>query len=177
MNRSFLRTQLRNADLGIEGIDPYFEKSFTMDRAYAVNWNLAERLTLDYTATARAIIDEPAGDIDTEIKRDSVWNNLKSFGRIKDFNHNVRATYTLPFDKIPLTEWISADLGYNATFNWQAGAIGQRDTLGNNANNTREITLTGKFDLVSLYNNIGVLKEINSPQRSRSRARSCQYYT
>ena len=172
MNRSFLRTQLRNADLGIEGIDPYFEKSFTMDRAYAVNWNLAERLTLDYTATARAIIDEPAGDIDTEIKRDSVWNNLKSFGRIKDFNHNVRATYTLPFDKIPLTEWISADLGYNATFNWQAGAIGQRDTLGNNANNTREITLTGKFDLVSLYNNIGVLKEINSPQRSRSRARS-----
>lgn len=172
LNRSFLRTQLRNSDLGTDGIDPYFEKSFTMDRSYAVNWNLAERLTLDYTATANAIIDEPEGDIDTDIKRDSVWNNLKNFGRIKNYTHNINATYTIPFDKFPLTEWISSDLGYNTTFNWQAGAIGQRDTLGNSANNTREVTLSGKLDLVKLYNNIGVLKKINSPQRSRSRSRA-----
>lgn len=171
LNRSFLRTQLRNADLGIDGIDPNFEKAFTMDRSYAVNWNLAERITLDYTARAMAIIDEPEGDIDTDVKRDSVWSNIRNFGRIKDFNHEIIATYTLPFDKIPITEWISADLSYNTIFNWQAGAIGQRDTLGNNANNTRIIGLSGKLDFVNLYNNIGILKKINSPQRSRSRTR------
>ncbi len=172
LNRSFLRTQLRNADLGTDGIDPYFEKSFTMDRSYAVNWNLAERLTLDYRATANAIIDEPEGDINTDAKRDSVWTNLKNFGRIKNYNHNIDISYTLPFDKLPLTEWINADLGYNTSFNWQAGAIGQRDTLGNAAGNTREITLSGKFDLVKLYNNVGVLKKINSPSRTRSRSRA-----
>ena len=172
LNRSFLRTQLRNSDLGTEGIDPYFEKSFTMDRSYAVNWDLAERVTLDYTATANAIIDEPEGDIDTDAKRDSVWTNLKNFGRIKNFTHSIRATYQLPFDKLPLTEWLSTDVGYNTTFNWTAGAIGQRDTLGNLASNTREVTFSGKIDLVKLYNNIGVLKKINSPSRSRVRTRT-----
>lgn len=171
LNRSFLKTQLRNSDLGIEGIDPYFEKSFTMDRAYAVNWNLADRLTLDYTARANAIIDEPEGAIDTEVKRDSVANNLKRFGRIKNYTHTIASTYTLPFDKIPLTEWLSSDVTYSTVFNWQAGAIGQRDTLGNYADNTRSIALSGKVDLVNLYDNIGVLKKINSPQRSRSRVR------
>ncbi|WP_305982688.1 cell surface protein SprA [Roseivirga thermotolerans] len=169
VNRSFLKTQLRNADLGTDGIDPYYEKSFTFDRTYAVNWDLAQRLTLDYTARVNAIIDEPEGDIDTEVKRDSVLTNFKKLGRIKNYTHNIRSTYTLPFDKLPATNWINSDLSYTTNFNWKAGAIGQRDTLGNLANNTREIGLSGKIDLVKLYNNIGVLRKINSPSRSRTR--------
>lgn len=171
INRSFLKTQLRNADLGTDGIDPYFEKSFTFDRAYAVNWNLAERLTLDYTANVNAIVDEPEGDIDTDIKRDSVWSNFKSFGRIKNYTHQINASYTLPLDKLPATAWINSDVSYNATYNWTAGAIGQADTLGNLAGNTRGIDFSGKFDLVKLYNNIGLLKKVNSPSRSRARTR------
>ncbi|WP_420385605.1 cell surface protein SprA [Roseivirga sp.] len=172
VNRSFLKTQLRNSDLGIEGIDPYFEKSFTFDRRYAVNWDLADRLTLDYTANVNAIVDEPEGEIDTEIKKDSVWTNFKKFGRIKNYTHSITAAYTLPFDKFPITDWVSTELSYNTIFNWKAGAIGQRDTLGNMANNSRKIGITGKLDLIKLYNNIGVLQKINSPSRSRSRSRS-----
>jgi cell surface protein SprA len=171
INRSFMREQLRNADLGIDGIDPYFEKAFTFDRAYAVNWNLADRLTLDYTANVNAIIDEPEGDINTEAKRDSVLNNLKNFGRIKNYTHFITTSYTLPFDKLPATAWINSDVSYTTTYNWKAGAIGQADTLGNNIDNSRTIDVSGRFDLVSLYNNIGILKKINSPSRSRSRAR------
>ena len=172
LNRSFLKTQLRNSDLGIDGINPNFEKSYTMDRAYALNWDLTERLTLDYSASANAIIDEPEGAIDSDAKRDSIRTNLKNFGRIKNYTHTIGTTFQLPFDKIPITEWISSDITYRTTFNWQAGAIGQRDTLGNYADNNRSIALAGRLDLVSLYDNIGVLKKINSPQRSRSRVRS-----
>ncbi|WP_421986398.1 cell surface protein SprA [Roseivirga sp.] len=172
LNRSFLKTQLRNSDLGIEGIDPYFEKSYTMDRSYALNWDLTERLSLDYRADANAIIDEPEGAIDTEAKRDSIRTNLRNFGRIKNYTHTIGTSFQLPFDKIPITEWISSDITYTTTFNWQAGAIGQRDTLGNYADNNRSIALSGKLDLVKVYDNIGLLKRINSPQRSRSRSRS-----
>ena len=174
VNRSFLKTQLRNSNLGIEGIDPYFEKSFTFDRRYAVNWDLTERLTLDYTANVNAIVDEPEGDINTEIKRDSVLNNFRSLGRIKNYTHSITAGYQLPFDKLPLTKWISSDISYTATYNWKAGAIGQRDTLGNLAGNTRNIGLSGQFDLTQLYNNIGVLEKINSSGNSRSRTRNAQ---
>lgn len=172
VNRSFLRTQLRNSDLTTDGIEPYFEKSFTFDRSYAVNWNLTKALTLDYTANVNAIIDEPEGDIDTDIKKDSVWTNFKKLGRIKNYNHTVTANYTLPFDKIPVTDWLSGDVTYRTSFGWKAGAIGQADSLGHLATNQREVTLTGKLDLVKLYNKVGVLQKVNSPPRARSRARA-----
>ena len=171
INRSFTKTQLRNADLGIENIDPYFEKSFTFDRSYALNWNLAQRLTFDYNANVNAVIDEPEGNINTDIKRDSVWNNFKSFGRIKNYRHRIDLTYTIPLDKLPATDWINSDITYSADYSWVAGAVGQSDTLGNVANNGRTINFTGKFNLVKLYNNIEVLKKINSPSRGRSRSR------
>ncbi len=169
LDRTFLKTQLRNSDLGTEGIDPYYEKSFTFDRTYAVNWDLAERLTLDYTTNVNAIVDEPEGDINTQAKRDSIMTNLWNLGRIKNYKHTVTSSYTVPFDKLPLTEWISSELSYTANFNWTAGAIGQRDTLGNLAGNNRTIGLVGQMDFVSLYNNVGFLEKINSPSRSRSR--------
>jgi cell surface protein SprA len=172
VNRSFLKTQLRNADLNTEGLDPFFEKSFTFDRTYAVNWNLTKVLTLDYTANVNAIIDEPEGDINTDIKKDSVWTNFKNLGRLKNYTHTITSSYTLPFDKIPITSWITSTVGYSTTFNWKAGAIGQADTLGNFSDNTRIATINGKFDLVALYNNIGLLKKINSPTRSRARPQS-----
>ena len=172
VNRSFLRTQLRNANLTTKGIDPFFEKSFTFNRNYAVNWNLTRALTLDYAAQVDAIIDEPKGDIDTKAKRDSVWNNLKRLGRIKRYDHNITAGYTLPFEKIPATDWINSNVNYRTKFTWQAGAVGQADTLGNLATNQSEITLNGKLDLVKLYNKVGLFKKVNSSGRSRSRTRA-----
>ncbi len=171
VNRNFLKTQLRNSDLTTEGIDPYFEKSFLFDRSYAVNWNLTRALTIDYRANAQAIIDEPEGDLDTEVKKDSVRSNFWRMGRIRDFGQSIDVNYTLPFDKIPITDWINADLTYSANFGWKAGAIGQADSLGHVINNNRQVTLTGKVDLVKLYNKIGVLKKINTPTRNRTRAR------
>ena len=71
-----------------------------------------------------------------------------------------------------MTDWLGADITYLTTYGWKAGAIGQADSLGNLANNTREITFNGKLDLVKLYNKIGLLKKVNSPTRSRSRSRT-----
>jgi len=172
VNRNFMKTQLRNANLTTEGIDPYFEKSFTFDRSYALNWNLTKSLTFDYRANVLAIIDEPEGDLDSDIKRDSVRSNFWRMGRTKDFGQSINVNYTLPFDKIPVTDWISSDINYSVNYGWKAGAVGQSDSLGNEINNNREITVTGKIDMVKLYNKIGVLKKINSPTRSRSRSRA-----
>ena len=169
VNRSFLKTQLRNADLTTDGIDPYFEKAFTLDRIYAVNWNLTKALTLDYTATANAIVDEPEGDLDTDAKKDSVWTNFKNFGRLKNFEQSININYTLPLSKIPITDWINSDIGYRTNYGWKAGSLGQADSLGHVVNNSREISVNGKLDLVKLYNKIGLLKKINSPSRQRTR--------
>jgi len=172
LDRRFIKTQLRNENLTTEGILPTFEKFFVFNRLYNFRWNLFKSLSLDYNARANAIIDEPQGDINTKAKKDSIFTNLKRFGRMKTFDQNIGLTYRVPIDKIPLTDWTNADIRYGVGYTWTAGAIDQADTLGNTIQNNRDIGLNGKLDFVKLYNKINFLKEINSPRRISRRPSS-----
>ncbi len=169
VDRRFTKRQLRNADLTTDGIDPYFEKYFNFNRSYGMRWNLTKSLSLDYTARARAIVDEPQGDLDTQAKRDSVIYNLQHLGRMKNFDQNIGANYRLPLDKIPLTDWVSADLRYAVGYNWNGGSIDQIEEFGNIISNNRDRSVNSKVDMVKLYNKVGFLKEINTPKRSSTR--------
>ena len=163
--RNFRRTQLRNSDLTTDGYLPTYEKSFLFNRAYAVNWSLSQNLGLDYTATANAIIDEPEGDI-TDAAAEVIKNNLKDFGRMKAYSQTIGANYRLPLDKIPLTQWLSADTRYTATFDWTAGTLGIADSLGNTMRNNTNFTANGKVDLNKIYNAVPILKKINNTASS-----------
>lgn len=165
IDRKHLRSQYRNDQLSTSGVDPLFQKSFFMNRFYSLNWDLTKNLRVDYTGSVMAIVDEPQGDLDTEQKSDSVRYNAWRFGRRTNYNHIISLNYTLPLDKIPFTNWIKADYKYTTTYTWLTGAIGQRDTLGNSIQNTRDQSLNGKFDLISLYNKSKKLKALNSPKR------------
>jgi cell surface protein SprA len=111
------------------------------------------------------VVDEPEGDLDTEQKQDSVKYNAWKFGRKTNYSHNVNLNYSLPFEKIPLLNWVKTDYRYTATYMWQTGAIGQKDTLGNAIQNTRDQTLTGKLDFIGLYNKSKKLAALNAPRR------------
>lgn len=165
VDRKHLRSQYRNDQLGTSGVDPLFQKSFFMNRFYSVNWDLTKNLRVDYTGSIMAIVDEPQGDLDTEQKSDSVKYNAWRFGRKTNYNHNISINYTLPLDKSPLTDWIKADYKYITTYTWLTGAIGQKDTLGNSIQNTRDQSLNGKLDLIKLYNKNKKLAALNAPKR------------
>jgi cell surface protein SprA len=135
-----------------------------------VRWALSKALTLDYSAQVNAIIDEPDGDLDNKDSLQIVIDNLKKFGRMKNFNQNITANYTLPFDKIPIIDWVGAEYRYSVGYGWRAGPLEKVDTLklGNIIQNNQEQGLNGKVDMVKLYNKIGFLKKINTPPRPSS---------
>jgi cell surface protein SprA len=168
VNRNFVKTIYRAADLGPQG-DPFYEKAFTFNRIYDMRWNLTRSLALDYGARAFSIIDEPEGDLDSEVKRDSVFTNLRRFGRLKTFDQSITATYSVPLAKLPLTDWINADVRYAAGYTWQAGALNLVEELGNTIENNRDQSVNGKVDFVKLYNKIGFLRDINSARGGRRR--------
>ncbi|MBD2700937.1 cell surface protein SprA [Spirosoma sp. BT702] len=167
MDRSFIKTQLRSSDLTTNGIVPQFEKYFLFNRYYDLTFNLTRNLVLTYHAQANAIIDEPAGDINTQAKRDSILNSVKRLGRLKNFVQDIRATYRIPLDKIPLLDWMSADAIYAVGYQFQANSFGVSDTLGvpfgNVIRNNRERGITGRVDLIRLYNKIRYLRFANTP--------------
>ncbi|QIP18063.1 cell surface protein SprA [Spirosoma aureum] len=171
MDRSFIKTQLRSSDLTTNGIAPQYEKYFLFNRYYDLTWNLTRSLVLTYKAQANAIIDEPAGDINTQAKRDSIINSIKHLGRMKNFVQDIRATYRLPLDKIPLLDWMSADAIYGVGYQFQANSFGVADSsgvpFGNILRNNRERGVTGRVDLIRLYNKIRYLRFANTPSPIR----------
>ncbi len=182
MDRSFIKTQLRNIDptaaqgtgtpkLTTNGVPPLFEKYWFFNRAYNLNWNLTKSVVVGYVATANAIIDEPYGELDTQLKRDSVSNNLRRFGRTKGFDQQVNTVWRLPLNKSPLTDWMSADYSHRFGYTYYANSYEIKDDdgylFGNIIKNTRNRSINGKVDFVSLYNRIRALRLANQPRVER----------
>lgn len=177
LDRTIIKTQYSNGiESGrhnIDGIIPTFEKRFLFNRNYAMSWNFTKSISFNYSANVNAIVDEPGGDINDDLisssrpnftKRDSVMFNLTRGGRTKNFVQNARLNYKLPLDKFPLTSFLSADASYNAGFNFNAGAAGRKtDSLGNTAQNNRDLTLNARADLAKIYNKVKFLSKLNQP--------------
>lgn len=167
LDRSFNKRVYRNSGFLSE---PNYEKYFYFNRSYNVQWNLTKGLTFNYNAQARAIIDEPDGELNTTAKRDSVISNLKHFGRMKNFDQAATINYKIPLDKLPLTDWIGADYRHEVRYNWRAGPVNKPndnlpDSLDfkNTIQNSRDRSLSGRLDMIKLYNKIGFLKKVNTP--------------
>jgi cell surface protein SprA len=172
LDRSFSKIVYRNSVEDVQTEIPNFQKFFVFNRFYNARWSLTKALTFEYAARVNAIIDEPDGDIDTEEDKEILKQNLKNFGRMKNFEQTATLNYTVPLDKLPLTNWIGAEYRYNVGYSWRAGPLPKGNQLsadslllGNIIQNTRDQTLNGRLDLVKLYNKWGFLKDINTPKR------------
>lgn len=166
LRRNFAETQYRFTD---NAISTYYDKKFVWDRAYTLQWNIFKSLRLNYTATNNALIDEPNGRLDTEQKRADVWDNIKRFGRTKNYQHNIGATYTLPLNYFPALDWVTVKAQYNATYSWTAATLGL-DSLGNVIQNTQRRQATADLQFEKLYDKWKYLKKINTPLRPGQKA-------
>ena len=152
-----------------EGVtSTYYDKKFSWDRTYSLQWNIFKALKFNYNATNFGVIDEPEGRVNTEEKRDSLWSNVARFGRTKNYQHNISLSYTLPLKKIPILNWISVKGQYNATYSWTAATLGM-DSLGHTIQNSQKRQVTGDFQFKKLYDKWKYLKKINTPKRPNAK--------
>lgn len=161
-DRLYAENTLRNNDPNnVIPINTTFNKNFLISRVYGIAWNLTNSLSLDFNATNFSIIDEPEGRIEG-LKRDTLWQNLKTLGRTTDYNHNVNVTYKVPVDKIPGLDWVTVATTYGTNFNWQTEPLSTlRDpniNLGNTIQNSRIIQVNPTLTMSSLYNKFGFVR-------------------
>ncbi len=167
--RKYQANKTRNIYAPGNIIEPAFNKEFNWNRYYDVKWDITKGLKVDFSATNIARIDEPYGEVNRhkdsyEEWKDSVWTNIKNFGRNTQYNHNINVTYRVPINKLPLLDWTSLSARYNATYNWDAGPLLSPDSeydLGNTIRNSNTIQLNSQANMVNLYNKAGFLKRIN----------------
>ncbi len=170
LNRQFAETKYRFTGLP-DRFSTFYNKRFTWDRDYNLQWDMARGLKFTFTAVNNGVVDEPDEvwmqenpDI-TDIprfRRDSIWNSLRSFGRTKNYRHNFNLNYTLPTRAIPFMDWIQVRAQYQGEYNWTAIALNV-DSLGNIAQNRQRRQLNADFNFDNLYAKIGYLKKIERP--------------
>ncbi|MEI8113286.1 MAG: cell surface protein SprA [Bacteroidia bacterium] len=175
MWRHYNESQTRNIANPNMIIQPTFNKDFIWNRFFDLRYNLTRSLELDFSSENTARIDEPAGSMNKyedgyAMKKDSIIRNLMKGGRPTLYHHTINANYMLPINKLPFLDWTSLSARYQAMYNWQAGPITEKSVvLGNVIENSRQVQLNGQLNLVTLYNKVGFLKEINQKYGTSSK--------
>ena len=156
-------------DTGIEGIPVSVAKEFLWNRDFALRWDLTKNLRINFTSATHAEIEEPYGVVNKDLYpdeytawKDTVRRSLLSLGRPIDYQQTFNATYKVPFDKFPITDWISTDLRFASSYNWDRGvSLSDGIEMGNTISNQRSIDVNSRFNLEALYNKVPYLKKVN----------------
>ena len=56
LNRRFNKTQYRNSDLSIEGVDPIYEKYFSFNKSYSMRWNIFSSMNIDLSVVNNSVV-------------------------------------------------------------------------------------------------------------------------
>jgi cell surface protein SprA len=166
--RTYNERQVRNNLVPDYEFAPLYLKRFNWNRTYNLGYDVTKNLKVTFSAANRAIFEEGDGRVDRKLDplgyqafKDSIFNQMSSFGRTMDYSHNYNVSYTLPLDKIPATDWMSANVKYTGTYNWQRAPLGQAD-FGNTIQNNRQVNMTGQLNFTNLYNKVPYLKKVTS---------------
>jgi len=160
LNKTFNETKVRNVTDGPVVIQPTYYKNFTWTRLYELRWELTRSISLGYKATNNSRVDEPYGKIDNQQKKDSLWDKFKTFGRNTYYTQDFNASYNLPLQKLPLTDWTSLRLTYGTTYSWTAASKLAYE-LGNTIGNTQNKQASLELQFSQLYNKNKWLRTVN----------------
>jgi cell surface protein SprA len=172
--RNYEEVQLRDLNAYTEGVaqSPQrylsFSRNFFWNRDLSVTWDLTRSLKTEFRSGTVAEIEEPYLQVnkqlnrsDYEIWKDSVAQSIRELGKPLNYAQTADVTYTLPFAHIPALDWIGAGTAYHSRYRWERGAMIEDEKIGNFLQNDLSFTINGRFNLVSLYNKIPFLREIN----------------
>ncbi|MBL7983871.1 MAG: cell surface protein SprA, partial [Flavobacteriales bacterium] len=167
IDRTYLERLVRpNPDIESLPPVPTYNKTFNWQSQYGFRYEITKNLKLDFNANRNAIIGEPAGRVNADDKpayelwKDSVLASIREFGLPTGYDHTVNITYTLPLDKLPITDWVTVNTTYGAGYKWDRAPLSQ-DSIGNTIQNSRTVSINGQLNFVNLYNKIKYLKKIN----------------
>jgi len=170
--RMYNERQVRNNLVPNYQFTPVFLKKFEWNRNYSIGYDLTKNLKASFTATNKAIFVEGNKRVDRKNDplayqefKDSIRSQLATFGKTMEYSHNYSLSYTVPFDKFPLTDWLTTNVKYSGSYNWQRAPLAQIE-FGNTIQNNRSINVTSQTNFVTLYNKVPLFKKVLSVGRN-----------
>lgn len=185
MVRYYYEQKLRNlADSDMNNLLPTsFQKEFMWNTETDIRWDLTRSIKLSFSSGNQARITENEGGVNRKVYpdeyeewKDSVVTSILSLGNPYSYNQRANATWALPFSKVPVVNWVSSNVKYTGSYNWEYGTVIDNESLGNTIYNQGAWNLDGRFNFEMLYNKSKYLREINR-QYGTSRPQSSSQTT
>ena len=161
-----------------------FSDQFLWNREFALRWDLTKNLHMNFQSATHAQVDVPYPDVNTDlyadqyhawkdsVYRSAVLNSVRTWGTPLDYSQSFTASYKVPLNLLPVFDWVNTDASYSSNYSWERGMEDENgNSYGNTINTHRELTLSGSFNLVKLYNHVPFLKKVNEKfERTQSRS-------
>lgn len=143
-------------------------KNFLWDRQLAITWNLTKTLSFSFNSNTSARIEETVGAVNRKLFpdryrewKDTVWSSILSMGTPWSYNQTFVGSWKAPFSRIPVLDFLTGNVSYNATYRWDRGATIDNVSVGNTIANQAVWNVDGRFNFESLYNKIPFVKDVN----------------
>ena len=168
MSRYYYEQQTRSEIDQMFKLPVSVSKNFIWDRQLNLSWNLTKSLNVSFTSNTSARIEEPIGAVNRKLFpdkykewKDTVLNSILHLGTPWAYNQSFVASYRAPFNRIPVVDFLSGSVSYNATYRWDRGATVDGVNIGNTIANQASWNVDGRINLEGLYNKFSYLKKVN----------------
>ena len=182
INRQFSKQKFREVELGGSniGIEELFRRNYTFDFQYAINYNITDALSLNFTAANTNIVrnyfidDRINGRQNSEL---NVWDGFFDFGDPNFQTQQLQVNYEIPLYKIPALSFLRATYAYNGAFQWQKGSDlneglvvdGETYNLGHSIQNSNTHNINATLNMETFYKSVGLVRKGNPRARGRGR--------
>ncbi|MDO5655115.1 MAG: cell surface protein SprA [Flavobacteriaceae bacterium] len=151
--------------------NPIFSNNFLFNWQYNIGFDLTKSLRLDFNSATRTLSDIPYNQPDN----DMIWKNLFNIGRPVNYNQQLQVNWKTPLRLLPYFEWSNVEVGYTATYDWQARLTnsleidGREENIGNLGQNAQTLNVVGTLDFDRFYNQFKGFQRLDSLKQARKR--------
>jgi len=175
-NRQFNQQRFRDVlEAGVEKLDlPLLQqRNYLFNWQYALNYSLSKSLRMNITASNNFIVRnyfEEEGNPDSGINENlNLWDGFFDIGEPNRQAQQFQLNYDIPFNKIPILDFINAQYTYTSNFDWQRGgdainevvqdALGDPNAVINTVQNANTHAITAALSMQRLYDQIGLKRK------------------
>lgn len=179
LDRNYNELQFRNIEAILSGnagqeFDVIRNRNFFFGWQYGLGFNFTKSLKMEINSAMRTLNDNVNP---LEMNDKSIFANPFRAGRPVLYNHRVQLNYKFPFEYLPYLDFMSAEVGYGFTYNWNARSTvmtqfinpdtNQPESLGSIGQNTNNIIGTAAVDMPKFFSKFKYFQKMNSKMQKR----------
>ena len=168
MSRYYYEEQTRSeTDVNFQ-LPVQVSKNFYWNRQLNLTWNLTQSLNFTFASNTLARIEETIGAVNKKLFpdkykewKDTVMSSIRGLGTPWNYNQTFTGAYHAPFNRISFLDYLSGNLTYSSTYQWDKGATVEDLYLGNSIQNQSYWNADARLNFETLYNKSKLLQAIN----------------